>query len=105
MKQFYTVNETAEIYGVSPATVTKMIRDGEIKAVKQMLGYGGFYRWAIPVKSITPKSVFEHRNFDPRTIRALERDYLDRLDELEEALYDTIECISEIRYKIEKGEL
>lgn len=105
MKQFYTVNEVADIYDVSPTTVKKWIHGCEIKAVKQLIGYGGIKRWVIPVKYVTPKSVFEHRNFDPRTIRTMNRDYLNRLDEIEEALYDSIECINEIRHRIEKGEL
>ena len=103
MTKFYTVNEVAELYNVAPNLVRIWINNGKMYAIKRKIGFGGLWEYAIPEDSLT--NVREYKRVaNYNTYRATIRRATERLDMLEEALYDEINLIIEMRQKLEKGE-
>ena len=104
MTKFFTVKEVAETYNIREIHVRDLIRARRIRAIKQDLDFGGLWEYLIPEQDLDV--VREYSYFrDMRPIKALNQEFLDRLDELEEQMYDNICFIGEIRRKLEKGEL
>lgn len=103
MKKYLTVNEVTEQFGIPGCMLRRMIQSGEIKALKRKTGYGGLWEYIIPVNVIDETRIYERTHFDPRTVRVMQEDYLARLDELEEQLYDNACLLAEMRERIQKG--
>ena len=104
MAKFYTVDEVAKLYNVDPKLVRIWIRNGKMYAVKRRIGIGGLWEYAIPEESLNNCCEYR-RSGNYNSYRADKRHIVEQLDLLEEALYDEINLISEMRLKLERGEL
>ena len=108
MSEYLTVGDVAFLEGVSYTTVTKWIREGHLKAERQLhIDAAGQPRYMI---MISEEALAEFELYGTvRNSRPMQRQDRDerklnirKLDELEEVLYDTTCLVQELRERIEK---
>lgn len=104
MKKLYTIEEVAELYGINPDSICLWIKNGVMKAFKCKSNSGGSWEWLIPEEEFVRCNGWPDF-IDLRTDDQRMDDVLMVLDLMEEARYDEIDYIVELRQKLERGEL
>lgn len=101
MKKFYTVLETAEIYGVNRSVVHNWITKGFITPIRVACEHTPGYQYMIPEEFMRyAKAYREFR--DLRRVRNVAKALLDAADEIEESRYRDLCWMQEFGDKIYK---
>ena len=108
MNEYLTVKDVAFLEGVSVSTVAAWIREGKLQAERILARTSdGCLRpiWVVSEASLAEFELDDclccgrYRNRQDRNERKL---HIQKLDELEEVLYDTTCLVQELRERIEK---
>lgn len=108
MNEYLTIKDVAFLEGVSTKTVTYWIREGKLKAEKILtLTSDGCIRpiWVVSDAALAEFELDDclccgkYHNRQDKDERKL---HIQKLDELEEVLYDTTCLVQELRERIEK---